>query len=162
METGESEVEVTVSDIDDPGVVEALKAIAKNDPDGLIQPAVVVDEAEDPESPLHRYFEWDDTEAARAYRLVQARSLIARVRVNVKTAGPQLVNVVIRTGETARRGYVPIERAVTEPDLYEQIVADAYRGITMYRNRLSAFEQAQNTLTHLDAALNEMKASPVE
>ncbi len=41
----------------------------------------VLEDAVDEDSPLHRYFEWDDSEAARAYREVQAGRLIRRVKI---------------------------------------------------------------------------------
>lgn len=48
---------------------------------GYLTPALVVEEARDPESPLHGRFEWDDGEAAEQYRQIQARRLIRLVRV---------------------------------------------------------------------------------
>lgn len=50
---------------------------------GLLLPADVVAEARSVASPLHHYFEWDDSVAAEAYRLDQARVLIRSVRVVV-------------------------------------------------------------------------------
>lgn len=41
----------------------------------------VVERASDPESALHKYFIWDDAEAARVQRLGQARSLIATIKI---------------------------------------------------------------------------------
>lgn len=46
---------------------------------GLLIASAVVDEAKHKSSPLHRYFQWDDTEAAYQYRLIQARHLINTV-----------------------------------------------------------------------------------
>ena len=43
---------------------------------GILTPENVVARAADPTSALHTAFEWDDTEAARKYRLFQARNLI--------------------------------------------------------------------------------------
>jgi hypothetical protein len=145
-------------DITDPPVIDELKAIAEQDPDGLIQPHVVVEQARRPQSALHRFFEWDDTAAASAYRLAQARQLITRVRFEVTVSqGPQLVNVKITSSEGGQRqGYVPVDRAVRRPDLFKQILADARRGIASYRARLQAFEQAQMIVDHLDSALKEI------
>jgi hypothetical protein len=41
--------------------------------------------ARDPVSPLHRYFTWDDGEAAERYRLGQAERLIRRYKLTVTT-----------------------------------------------------------------------------
>src|SRR4051812_35266483 len=51
---------------------------------GTLTPEVVVEEAADPSHPLHHRFEWNDDEAARKYRLLQAASLL-RVRYKADT-----------------------------------------------------------------------------
>jgi hypothetical protein len=58
-----------------------LKALAANN-NGVLTPDAVVARASNPKSALHDAFEWDDTEAARKYRLEQARQLI-RVCIEV-------------------------------------------------------------------------------
>lgn len=144
--------------IEDEDVAKALQDIANSDPDDLIRPVDVVDAARDSKSPLHRFFEWDDGVAAEAFRLVQARNLIRKVRITRGDPGPQVVNVtIIHIDGTQRRGYVPTERAVSEPDLRAQILQDARRGIEAYRNRLATFEQMGVVVGHLDAALDSMK-----
>jgi len=46
---------------------------------GELTPEDVLADAENPNSPLHSFFEWSDTEAARQHRLHQARGLIRSV-----------------------------------------------------------------------------------
>lgn len=73
------------------------------DRDGELTTEAVVEAAAPPTSALHRYFEWDDTEAARRYRLDQAAALIRRVKVSlVVTEGGQPRNVRVRA-------YVPTD-----------------------------------------------------
>lgn len=48
---------------------------------GLIKPDAVVKAARNKQSPLHKYFTWDDALAGHKYRLWEARQLIGRVRV---------------------------------------------------------------------------------
>ena len=50
---------------------------------GILTPKIVLDEARKKTSPLHTYFEWDDSEAANQWRLAQAGSLIRKVRVTL-------------------------------------------------------------------------------
>lgn len=143
--------------IDDPEVVEALEVIAKEDPDGLVQPEKVVEAASNPDSPLHRYFEWDDSEAAHQYRLHQARRLVVRVIVKDASRKPTRVNVVIRRADgSERRGYVPVERAANDEDMCNQILHDTKRALTAYRTRLSAFEQTQEIVAKLDEVLEQL------
>lgn len=49
--------------------------------DGTITAPAVVDEARPNDAVLHPAFTWDDPEAAEKYRLIEARTLIKRVRV---------------------------------------------------------------------------------
>lgn len=51
---------------------------------GVLTPDDVVEAARDPASPLHERFEWDDSKAAHAHRIYQARKVIASVRVIVR------------------------------------------------------------------------------
>ncbi len=46
---------------------------------GELTPEVVLDDAKHDNSPLHSFFEWDDTAAAQEHRLKQARGLIRAV-----------------------------------------------------------------------------------
>jgi hypothetical protein len=50
---------------------------------GKLTPEQVLDAARPDESPLHGFFEWDDSAAAEAYRIEQARELIRRVRIEI-------------------------------------------------------------------------------
>lgn len=59
----------------------ALKTIQDRHPDKLLVPEKVVEEAADEASPLHSYFDWDDSEAARQWRMMQARALIRKIEV---------------------------------------------------------------------------------
>lgn len=150
---------------------DALERIAKDDADGLIQPAAVVEAARDPESPLHRYFEWDDSAAAHAYRLAQARKLVARYTIRTVEREPERVDAAVSPPTersiprfvnavvNGRRGYVPLDRAAADPDLYRQIVTDARKGIAAYRNRLNAFENARPIVDALDAAITQIDES---
>lgn len=141
-------------------VIEELDKIAKDDTDGLIQPERVVEVASDATSPLHRHFEWDDSEAAQEYRLHQARALINRVRIIKVDQGPRYVNVTIKRVDGGfRRGYVQTERAVVDPDLYEQVVIDASKGIRAYQIRLQAFTKARKAADLLGKAIGELTES---
>jgi hypothetical protein len=51
---------------------------------GKLTPQQVLEAARDEESPLHRFFEWDDSTAAEAYRVEQARDLIKKVKVIIQ------------------------------------------------------------------------------
>jgi hypothetical protein len=64
--------------IDAKAVGVALDALRKQCK-GELTPQDVVDEARKPKSPLHSFFEWDESTAAEQHRLAQARGLIRSV-----------------------------------------------------------------------------------
>lgn len=91
------------------------------DDHGTLTPALVVEAAADPDHELHDKFVWDDSEAARRYRLTQASGLIRSVHVRVTKDEPSRVRVwvseremrVAPDGDDALSGvYRPIEEVV--------------------------------------------------
>jgi len=84
---------------------------------GYLDPDVVVEEARDPESDLHPYFEWDDTLAGQAYRLAQAGDLIRRVKIEIKTSDEQPMHCVryVSTRRDAPSRYRTVTRAAIAP-----------------------------------------------
>lgn len=56
------------------------------DANGRLTPDDVVADAQNPDSPLHELFQWDDAKAAHQHRLDQARQLITTIRVVTKTS----------------------------------------------------------------------------
>jgi len=60
-------------------VAKTLEALAQLS-GGVLTPDQALAAAARTNSPLHGHFTWDDTEAARAWRLHQARQLIAEAR----------------------------------------------------------------------------------
>lgn len=59
---------------------------------GTLKPETVVEIARDPSSALHHSFEWDDAKAGHAYRLYQARQIIA-VYVDKYDLGDRVIPV---------------------------------------------------------------------
>ena len=58
-----------------------LEKVRVENEEGLLVAEEVVTEASNLESPLHDYFDWQDTEAAHKWRLSQARGLIRHVEL---------------------------------------------------------------------------------
>ncbi len=44
----------------------------------MLSPDEMVKSAKDPKNPLHKYFEWDPSKAARKYREYQAREILRK------------------------------------------------------------------------------------
>ena len=117
---------------------EALAAITTES--GELTPGAVVVEAQDPDSDLHDFFEWDDTKAGHKYRLVQARQLIRSVTVVIETD-----EIILRVPEYLRnpekesseQGYMRTATMKTDDDIKRgAMVAEFSRaGAAMKRAR---------------------------
>lgn len=102
MSDGAVEVEAT----DDTPVRRELEAIRRAN-GGVLREEDVVEFAKDPATALHSRFQWDDGEAARQYRLHQARNVIVRCRVAVvgdAEATPIRAYVSLRSERTVEGG----------------------------------------------------------
>jgi len=93
-------------------VIAAVRALeARN---GRLDTADVVDAARNPDSPLHGYFEWDDSAAAEAYRLSQAETLIRRFKIvvtveNVPVRCRRYASIPV-AGDTQGRTYYSVPK----------------------------------------------------
>lgn len=86
---------------------------------GTLTPEVVVEDAKNPSSVLHDYFEWDDHKAAKEYRLDQARELIRSVRyvettTQVELQAPNYLAVTLPTNEHV---YMTVDKIKASKDL---------------------------------------------
>lgn len=90
---------------------EELEAIRLANARGDLNPEEVVEFARNPNTALHSKFNWDDSEAARLYRLQQARNVI-RVAVTIEQpdSGSTIVTptfVSLSNNRGAEGGYRP-------------------------------------------------------
>lgn len=96
---------------------------------GRLTPEMVLSDAADTESPLHEYFEWDDTKAAHAHRIDQARTLIRSVRVHI-TVESRKVSTVFYVRDPAQpydeQGYVSIPKLRTDEELAREALVSEF------------------------------------
>lgn len=122
---------------------DALQSIY--DDHGKLTPAIVVDEARPPKSPLHSRFEWDNTLAGESWRRQQARELIGSVRVVYREArgrqGPRSIRAYhsVQTGDGP--SYEPAELIATDPMMRALLLAEMEREWKQLRDRWSHFKE---------------------
>ena len=79
---------------------------------GLVKPEHVIEHAQDKNSALHEYFEWNDHKAAVAQRLDRARELITWVRIEVPQLTTTTVNAPIVQKDMRAAVSLPSDRAI--------------------------------------------------
>lgn len=103
---------VTLSQPEEDSVRSVLMHIYEHE--GALTPQAVLEHGTDPDSVLHGFFEWDDSEAARRFRLSQAGELIRRCKITVQTGPEEVRRVRAFTHVAPRASYVPTEKALVE------------------------------------------------
>lgn len=100
---------------------------------GRLAPADVVEAARNPESPLHSHFTWDDSEAAEKYRLMQARTLIRTVKLEITVRDvPLSVVGYVRDPEADAKtaGYRNVARLRTDEDAARAAIIDEMKRVS--------------------------------
>lgn len=99
---------------------ERIRALYQRD-ERLHKEAVLAD-AKKASSPLHSYFEWDDTKAAHAHRLEQAGKLIRSIRWKVEYT-PHTVRAPVYVQDTrAEEGYVSVEDLKSDEEYAAEVL----------------------------------------
>lgn len=128
---------------------------------GTLTERLLVDAASDPTSPLHALFEWDNERAGDGFRVIQARLLINRVKITISEGEqlrvmPAFVSITDGAGKRVRVGS---ERALANPDLLAQVLAETRQQLNGLRNRLSAFDQTAGVVEALDGVIERLPPS---
>lgn len=121
---------------------------------GVIRPADVVEAARDESSPLHDLFQWDDSEAAHQYRLLQARKVL-QVYVVVDEAKGENVRafVSLTTDRTnAGGGYRAMAEVLSDDALREQLLQDAFVQFKNMRMKYKSLQQLAKVWDAIDEA----------
>lgn len=99
-------------------------------------------------SELHKCFEWDDGRAAEQYRVIQAGHIIRSIAIKRETEtenGGKKITVVrayenIKDDDSEEgRIYVPVELALSNPEMQEQVIRNIKRGIEELREKGRAY-----------------------
>lgn len=145
---------------------------------GEVQTSVVVDIARDEASPLHDYFEWDNTKAAEKHRLWQARQLIDHITVVIEDPDTHeeieqeaYINVILEDekeqpeegeGEIQKpkkyhRTYMPIEYVLADDVLRQQVLGSAMGQVLHWRNKYSAYQELAQIVRAIDTTKAQLE-----
>jgi len=121
----------------------------------MLKSKTIVDEARDENSPIHEYFEWDDSKASELYRRQQAVNLINRiVVVEIKDGEekevPFLVNVKIVDADEEDRGYISFDELIEDELLYDQYLNGLIQELITLKAKIKNFEELMGIYREID------------
>lgn len=109
---------------------------------GKLTPEIVLDEAANPESPLHAAFEWDDVKAAHERRIDMARRVITSIKViNPPTGKPIVAFVSVKAAEVGRT-YMPTIEALSDETIRYRVLDELHSFLEALRRRYAGFDEA--------------------
>lgn len=122
--------------------------------DGFLKAETVVKVARSPKSPLHNYFEWDDSVAANEYRIEQARRMIQNVEIILPEQAEPIRAFVSLSMDRVQDGggYRPLQEVLAVSHLREVLLADARRDMERFVAKYSRLEE----LSHLIGSMKEV------
>lgn len=119
---------------------------------GEITPRDVVDDARNPNSPLHSFFEWDDSSAAEQYRLSQARCLIRSVvAVYTQPDKPAVrTRMYVHINEPGAQHYREVSHAMSRSETRNAVLRRAWRELQAWRKRYAILKEFSDLIEVID------------
>jgi hypothetical protein len=110
---------------------------------GELTPEDILEDAKHDNSPLHSFFEWDDTEAARQHRLKQARGLIrAVVAVYVSEDKPaQRMRAYVHVNEPQAPHYRETAHALSQKATRELVLKRAMQELNDFKRKYAHLKE---------------------
>jgi hypothetical protein len=129
-----------------------LERLARQN-NGLLMVDDVLEEARDPQSVLHRHFQWDDDKAAEAYRKQQARQLIQKVTVTIEKAPDVHIRafVSLSTDQYEGGGYRLTANVLSDDNLKAQLLHDMQLALVKWKKQINLLgNETEDILTRLE------------
>lgn len=149
--------------LDPQAVGREIEALQTKYPEG-ITPETVVTHARDKRSPMHEFFEWDDSLAGAKYRLDQARYLIRHIVITEIEEAPKVASKPIRAFVSVQRtlpngkeksGYMGVREALSDNDIRAQLLRRAL-------GELKAWQVRYNEMAELAKVFNAIESTQSE
>ena len=123
---------------------------------GRLRPADVVAFAEKhADSALHGRFDWDDTEAARKYRLFQARQII-RVNVTLVQCDRKEIKVrafySLQSNRMNRSGYRATAEVMGDDEMRAELLEMALADMKRFRAKYQQLQELARVFDAMEAA----------
>lgn len=102
---------------------------------GVVTPEAIIEAAEATRNPLHKLFEWDDTSAARKFRVTQAATLYRSLEITYVGRKGQPVRAYEIITHSVRGK--PEEERVTLYSTHEEVLSDPKARKNLIRDAIS-------------------------
>lgn len=118
-------------------------------------PKQIVDKARDPNTELHKCFEWNDSIAAEKYRIRQASAVVHSIKIayiDTKTNTTKVTPIRMFSMPEKRNGsYAPTEVILKQVDQYQMLLNKALDELRAFKTRYKSLSELQEVFDAIDA-----------
>ena len=110
---------------------------------GVLKVENVLNEARDESSPLHKHFEWDNSEAAEQYRRQQARALIQKCKITLIDSQPIEIRAFVSLPADRENGggYRLTSEVMGDERMKTELIRDIKLTIARWTQKLHLLDQ---------------------
>lgn len=123
---------------------------------GKLTNDLVLQNAEDEDSPIHELFEWDDAVAGHKYRLTQATQLIINLAFEPdEQTKPKPVRAYYNVSEPDKKkgSFVNMKSAFSNPDSRDIILKRALRELESFKEKYQSITELAGVFSKIDELL---------
>ncbi len=137
-------------------VFQALEDIRSES--GTLDPHIVVERAKAKTNPLHKFFTWNNGEAADKWRVHEARNLINSieiVREKTDSKPQQIYPAFVANPESP--GYLDTADALSHEGIGDAIIDSALAGLNGWKDRYGRLTALKSVVDAIDVAIAERR-----
>jgi hypothetical protein len=130
---------------------------------GGVTPKIVLEDAKDAASPLHDWFEWNDSVAAERYRITQAAYILRSINVIVEeteTRAFQPVTVTVSDEvdeDAANHRYLSISVVLADEEKRKQLLRDALAQLGWWRKKYKQYSELGDIMVAIENTEEQLK-----
>ena len=131
---------------------------------GMISTKDIVREASNSKSPIHDWFDWDDSSAGEKYRLHQARMLMQTIKVKAEFEGGEksykkYLNVQIPSsdGKGFKNYYVNTKIVLNNESMREQILRKAIQEVEYWKRSYIEYQELEDIFKGVQKTKKKLK-----
>lgn len=122
--------------------------------DGIVTRIALLLEASEKDSPIHELFEWNDSEAAYKYRLMQAGDIIRHISVVITEDEDKpvraFVNVNTDDGQQADGLYMNVKKAMQDEESRKIVLRRALHELKIFEKKYSMYKELEGVFLEIE------------
>lgn len=124
---------------------------------GILRAEDVVEFARNPETSLHEKFQWDDTEAAKQYRLWQARQVISVYVTVLSDDSPPVKAYVSLVDDRSQPGggYRAVADVMKDPERRTLLLQQALGELKRFQAKYRAIKELAGVFSEIDKVVDK-------